>query len=127
MISSPNDNLYIADFSPKLLGSISNSLRYKNWELDFLFQYVNKKGYNEYRNYQPAGYLENQPVGVLNNWDSNGSTYQIFTTGNNPEAFLAHSRFVTSSGVVSDASFLRLKTASIAYNLNIEKGPNFTI
>ena len=127
MISSPNDNLYIADFSPKLLGSISNSLRYKNWELDFLFQYVNKKGYNEYRNFQPAGFLVNQPVGVLNNWDANGSAYQIFTTGNNPDAFLGHSRFVTSSGVVSDASFLRLKTASIAYKINIEKIPNCTI
>lgn len=122
IISAPHDNKVVGDFNPKFIASLSNSIKHKNWTLDFMFQYVKKESFNEFRNFQYAGGLTNQPVGVLNNWDDRGenANYQIFSSGYNMDAFLAHSRFINSSGVFSDASFLRLKYASLTYRLNIE-------
>lgn len=128
-ISSPYDNQYIADFAPEMMGSLSNSFEYKGWTMDFMFQYVKKQAYNEFRRFRHAGALSNQPTGVLNNWSETNpnADYQILTSGENFEAFLAHSRFNTSSGVISDASFLRLKTASISYRIQVDQNINCTM
>jgi len=129
IISPPYDNQYIADLSPKMMGSLSNSIEYKGWSIDFMFQYIKKQAYNEYRRFQYAGALSNQPIGVLNNWSeaNPNAKYQTLTSGKNYEAFLAHSRFNSSTGVISDASFLRLKTASISYKVKIDHNINCTL
>ncbi|MET3730545.1 TonB-linked SusC/RagA family outer membrane protein [Moheibacter stercoris] len=111
LISSPDDRKYIVDFLPKYFGSFSNTLKYRNLAFEFNFQFVRKNGMNHYQAIQPAGFMNNQPIGVLNNW-------QTFTTGNNFDAYLAHNRFATtSSGMISDTSFIRLKSFSLSYSL----------
>src|SRR5690606_22464897 len=124
--SSSYDNKYIVDLTPKFRSSLSNSIEFKSWSIDFMLQYVNKQAYNEYRRIQHAGAFSNQPLGVLNNWSESNpnAEYQILTSGENHEAFLAHSRFNSSTGVISDASFLRLKTVSISYNVKMNHGIN---
>lgn len=121
IISSPFDNQFIVDFAPKILAGFSNSVRFKEWTFDINLQYVKRKGFNEYNYFGHAGTFSNQPSGTLNNWSVNSQNpgYQILTSGNNYEAFVAHSRFSSSSGVVSDASFVRLKTASISYRVKL--------
>ena len=63
---------------------------------------------------------------VLDRWQQPGDQahMQRFTTGENYEAYLAYSRFTQSSGVISDASFIRLRSIKLAYNLvvNRDKG-----
>lgn len=122
VITSPMDMQFIGDLSPKFLASVSNTLKYKEWSLDFMFQYVKKNAFNEFRGFNYLGSLSNQPIGALNNWDENGSNgiYQTFTAGGNQDAFTSYSRFVSSSGIISDASFLRLKTATLSYNLKLK-------
>lgn len=123
LITGAEDRQYIADFTPKFHGGIANTLSYKNWTLDVFFQFVKKEGFNEFFGSQPAGTMINQPVAALNRWQEPGdrAAMQQFTTGANPEAFLAYSQFTQSSGTVSDASFIRLKSMALSYTLPFGK------
>lgn len=119
-IDAPGDRQFLVDLSPKFFGGLSNTVRYKNWNLDVLFQFVKKEGYNEFHTRtQPAGALSNQPVSVLDHWQQQGdrTPYQQYTTGSNYAANFAYSRFSTSSGIISDASFIRLKMLSLSYSI----------
>ena len=125
-ISSPDDRQYIADLSPKYYGGVANSLKYNNWGLDFLFQFVKKDGYNQYYTSGVPGTMTNQPAGVLDRWQQPGDSafMQQYTTGDNFDAYLAYTRFAQSSGTVSDASFVRLKTVDLSYSLPLQNIPN---
>ncbi len=122
-ITGTADRQFIADFTPRYYGSISNSLRYKNWNLDFLFQYVKKKGLNEFYNTEPPGIMFNQPASVLDHWQESGdqAAMQVYTTGWDYDAYEAYSRYAVSSGVVSDMSFIRLKSLYLSYKFPFEK------
>lgn len=122
-ITASEDREYVADLTPKFFGGLSNSLSYKNWAFDFFFQFVKKDGYNEFYGSPTPGSLNNQPTSVLNHWQAQGDqvAMQQFTTGANPAANLAYSQFTQSSGAISDASFVRLKSMSLSYNLPLGK------
>lgn len=125
LITSAEDRQYVADLNPKFYGGISNSLSYKNWGLNFLFQFVKQQGFNEYYGSQPPGTMFNQPVSVSEHWQAPGdqTMMQQYTTGANPSATLAYSQFTQSNGIISDASFIRLKTLALTYSLSLgEKG-----
>lgn len=122
-ITASEDREYLADLEPEFYGGISNSIRYKNWNLDFLFQFVKKIGYNEfYGIYNPPGTMYNLPAGILDHWQQPGdqTRFQRMTSGADSEAYLAHNRFSTSSGVISDTSFIRLKSLSISYQIPLK-------
>jgi TonB-linked SusC/RagA family outer membrane protein len=118
-ITAEEDRKYVADLTPKLFGGFSNSLSYENWELNIFFQFVKKDGYNQYLYSSPPGAMLNQPVSVMNRWQQPGdqASMQRFTTGADPEATLAYSQFTESTGIISDASFIRLKSVSLTYSL----------
>ncbi|MDX9774112.1 MAG: SusC/RagA family TonB-linked outer membrane protein, partial [Bacteroidales bacterium] len=122
LITSTDDRQYIADLTPKYYGNISNNIRYRNWNLDFLLQFVNKKGLNEFYNTSAAGKMYNQPAGVLDRWQEQGdeAIMQAYTTGYGA-AYTAYSRFTASDGIISDASFIRLKSLSLSYKLHFKK------
>ncbi|HLV38548.1 SusC/RagA family TonB-linked outer membrane protein [Xanthomarina sp.] len=124
LITSAEDKQYVADLNPKFYGGISNSLSYKNWGLDFLFQFVKQKGFNEFYGSQPPGTMFNQPVSVLEHWQVPGdqTMMQQYTAGANPSATLAYSQFTQSNGIISDASFIRLKTLALSYSLFFGQG-----
>lgn len=118
-ITSPDDKKFIADFTPKYFGGLQNHLTYKNISLDFLFQFVKQKNWNEnYLSEQP-GTMANQPRGILNHWQSAGdiASYQQYSTGSQAEAVDSHMRFTESTAAFGDASFIRLKNVAISYTL----------
>jgi TonB-linked SusC/RagA family outer membrane protein len=119
LITSTNDKKFIADLTPDYYGSFSNSLRYKNWNFDLLFQFTKKLGLNEYYNSLTPGKMYNQPADVMDRWQEvdDESPMQVFTTGANSNANTAYSRFTVSDGIISDASFLRLKSMSLSYKI----------
>ncbi len=119
MITAVEDRQYIADFSPKFFGGLNNKLEYKNLSLNLFFQFMKRMGHNEYHLTNPVGTLSNQPVGVMDRWQAPGdqATMQRFTSGADPEAITAYTRFTQSSGAISDASFIRLKTLALNYLL----------
>jgi len=122
-LTASDDRKFVADLTPKYFGGLSNFFSYKNWELDVFFQFVKKKGYNQYRVSEPVGTMANQSVDVLDRWQQPGDVadMQRYTTGSDPEAFDAYYRFVQSSGIISDASFIRLKSLTLAYTLYLGK------
>jgi TonB-linked SusC/RagA family outer membrane protein len=119
LITSPEDKKFIADLTPDYFGNLTNSIRYRNWNLDFLFQFSKKLGLNEYYNSLAPGKMYNQPIGVMDHWREQGdqALLQRYTTGLNNPANTAYSRFTVSDGIISDASFIRLKSLSLTYKL----------
>ena len=118
-ISAPEDRQYIIDTSPKFFGGINNRIAFKNMELNFLFQFTKRKGYNYILGSAAPGQMANQPEFLTSQWQNSGddASTQLFTAGYNSEALIAHSRYMFSNASISDASFVRLRNASLTYAL----------
>ena len=122
-----DDRKVLVDLSPTMIGNWQNNFQYKQWSVDVLFQYVKKKGYNEYLNYSFAGAMTNMPNGVMDRWQKPGDEnkrFQRFTTGNNAEALSAYDKYYSSTAIIEDASYIRLKSMSISYQLPIKSKEN---
>ncbi len=116
-ITMPDDRKYFDDLAPKYYGGITNKLAYKSLSLDFLFQFVSQKGRNYRADASWAGDMVNQHVGMSTAWPIPGAGTQIYTTGDNAAALDAWSKYGYSSAAISDASFVRLKSAALTYGL----------
>jgi len=118
-----DDKKTLIDFNPKYFGGLQNTFKYKNWQLDFLFQFVKQINYNSARYFGRQGTQINQPTIILNHWQQPGDVtpYQIYTTGVNSAAVKAYSKYNQSDGAISDASFVRLKNISLSYKLPIKE------
>ena len=125
-ITKPNDAKTIANMAPKYFGGFGNSLRYANFSLDFLLQFVKQQGRNFFAGGTLPGSMTNQPVEVLDNWQQTGddASIQLFTTGIDQEATLAYVNNSASTASVSDASFIRLKNVSLSYKIPIPENLN---
>lgn len=120
-ISSPNDRQAVANIGVQYFGGLSNSLRYKNWNLSFLFQFVKQKNWN-YNNIMPIpGSMNNQPLEVLNVWSVENSqgSYMPYSSGSNAVKNQAQVFFTSSTAAVSDASFIRFKNIEIGYHVQL--------
>ncbi|MDR6919504.1 SusC/RagA family TonB-linked outer membrane protein [Chryseobacterium sp. 2987] len=117
-IYSPDDRQVIEDISIKYFGGWNNNISYRNWNLSFLFQFVKKKGVNYNSVIPMPGLMNNQPIEVLNVWSENNPTgfYMPYSTKNST----SQSLFRSSSAIVSDASFIRLKNLQLAYKLPLK-------
>ena len=117
MITFPNDRQTAADLNPKYSGGIQNTLTYKGFTLDFLFQFIKQK--NVLYNSIAGGLMSNQQSRFNDSWSEPGDTapYQRFTTGYNTGAMNGYSLYTSSTAAVADASFIRLKNISLTYNL----------
>jgi len=117
-ISSPDDRQVIEDISVKYFGGWNNSISYRNWNLSFIFQFVKKRGVNYNSVIPMPGLMNNQPIEVLNVWSENNPTgfYMPYSTKNSTSQAL----FRSSSAIVSDASFIRLKNVQLAYKLPLK-------
>jgi len=121
--SFTTDQGSFTDFTPSLYGGWQNTISYKGVELSISLQYARQKtvalyGANPGR-FGGTQDIGNQPASVLQHWQQPGdnTTYpRVSTTypGNLGTAFL---NFGTSSGAVTDGSYIRLGNASLAWNL----------
>ena len=118
-LTSLEDRQRKVNTNPDYFGGLNNSLSYKNWQLDFLFQFVKQLGFNYNGSGVVPGAGNNQPVSNLDSWQP-GETdgVQKYTAGFNDEAVNAYYSYYTySDAAFSDASFIRLKNLSLAYTL----------
>eukprot|EP01096_Ripella_sp_DP13-Kostka_P009087 TRINITY_DN3439_c0_g1_i3.p4 TRINITY_DN3439_c0_g1~~TRINITY_DN3439_c0_g1_i3.p4 ORF type:complete len:424 (+),score=-52.08 TRINITY_DN3439_c0_g1_i3:2171-3442(+) len=122
-LSGREDKKTIKDFSPQYYGGLQNTLRYKRLQLDFLFQFVKQINYNESIYFGVPGSSANQPKAALNHWQQVGDStpYPIYTDGTNSTAVDAYYKYFESDGVISDASFVRLKNISLSYELPLKE------
>lgn len=112
-LSAPDDRQTIIDLNPEFFGGFQNQLGYKNWKLDFLFQFVKQKRGSSGGN---SG-MVNQPESFVNSWQNAGDTgpYQIQTAGYNTAAMTAQTLYTDSDAFFVDASYVRLKTIALSY------------
>lgn len=109
------DYRIIGQSSPKFFGGFSNTVVYGQFQLDVLFQFV-KQLKPDFRAVQPFSAV--QP-GAMINQDS-----KILTDGFKPSADVSSvasqaylNYYLYSDAVYSDASFIRLKSINLAYDL----------
>ncbi|HEY1193912.1 SusC/RagA family TonB-linked outer membrane protein [Flavobacterium sp.] len=116
-ITYPEDRQYAADLNPKYFGGLQNQFEYKNWKLDFLFQFVKQQ--NQIYPMGAAGNMSNKQQRLTSSWQNPGdvSQYQIFTTGQNSAAVMSQFYYYDSDATLTDASFVRLKNISVSYKL----------
>jgi len=116
-ITSIDDRQFLVDLNPKFFGGIQNDIRYKNLQVDFLFQFVKQQAFA----YLPAvpGSFTNQLGSLDNFWQTVDvpADYQKLTTGTNSVLNTAYTRFKTSDAALEDASFIRLKSISLSYDI----------
>jgi TonB-linked SusC/RagA family outer membrane protein len=122
LLIGTEDKTTIKDFNPKYYGGLQNSFKYKNWQLDFLFQFVKQINYNASAYFSFPGSQSNQPTTVLDHWQQLGdiASYQIYTDGANSAAVEASYKYYESDGVISDASYVRLKNIALSYDVPLK-------
>lgn len=118
IINAIGDRQKTMDLTPKYFGGFQNQFQYRDWQLDFLFQFVKQ----QVSNYTPnvsAGYNVNQSTTMLNAWQQVGDSapYQMYTTGANSAAATAFSRYASSDAMIVDGSYIRLKNIALIYAL----------
>lgn len=107
----------------KFHGGLQNTFSYKNFSLDFLFQFVNQTNYNLDKITTVTGLLvSNYPVEMIDRWTPSNSdgNYTGATTSNN-DAFNQVTTIQESNRAISDASFIRFKNLSLAYQFSFPK------
>jgi len=118
-ITSSADRQGIVDTAPKYYGGLANQFTYKNWSLDFLFQFVKQDGKSIISSFPLTGTFSNQPSQVLTHvpQDNSPDAVQQYSNGDLPGAVAAYNNYTLSDAMVEDASFVRLKSLSLAYNI----------
>ncbi|GEN71171.1 SusC/RagA family TonB-linked outer membrane protein [Chryseobacterium lathyri] len=119
------DYAVLGTLDPKFYGGWSNTLKYKGFSISAFFQFKKQTGttiLNEiYSNSQSfPGMMFNQPSAVMARWKNPGdiTTVQKVSATTSSEAYrIANEYVLQSNAVLGDASFIRLKTLELSYNL----------
>ncbi|EDM34761.1 putative outer membrane protein [Pedobacter sp. BAL39] len=121
-----HDAVEIVDLTPDFYGGFQNSFSYKGIQLDVLFQFTKQKGLDQnVAGFSPGSAYNgfaggNQSVAILDRWKSpgdQGKHYQKVSSYYPSELYLASSAYGVSEGVVTDASYVRLKNISLSWSL----------
>jgi TonB-dependent starch-binding outer membrane protein SusC len=119
-ITIPEDFISFKEMDRKLYGGLQNDLKYRDWNLDFFFQFVKQNGYNYMAFFKAPGTFSNQPTDVLSRWQKPGdrASVQRFTRTRSNPAFAAYDLGASGDNRITDASFIRLKNVALSYNLS---------
>ncbi|WP_116788561.1 SusC/RagA family TonB-linked outer membrane protein [Flavobacterium psychrotrophum] len=119
---SSADRQTVKDLNPEYFGGLQNSIRFRRWQLDFLFQFSKQQNFNEVAFFGVPGTASNQPASMLDRWQQPGATatHQLYTDGTNSAAVDAYYRYMESDAAISDASYIRLKNLSLSYQLPLD-------
>jgi hypothetical protein len=117
----------IGNLLPSYYGGLTSTFTFKNWELMLFFEGRRQKGFNYgyyiYGEASPGtlglGGLANLPVGFTDRWQMPGqnAAYERLTNDPSSPAASAVPYYLQSNAAITDASFIKLRTASLSYNL----------
>jgi TonB-linked SusC/RagA family outer membrane protein len=120
LVPTPNpstDKTVSFSSNPRFFGGLQNSLTYRNFQMDFLFQFVKVINLN-YTYYETPGFVNlNEPVTVLGRWQKAGDVTDIQRFGQGTS--VANSSIIASESdaTYKDDSYIRLKNVSLTYTL----------
>ncbi|WP_162984982.1 SusC/RagA family TonB-linked outer membrane protein [Mesonia aquimarina] len=111
-VLTPEDYAETAFLGREYYGGLNSSLRYKGFSLDVLVEFVKQQGVGTRGLFAyPPGFRYNQPAGVVEGGENRAEYTQSF--GN----YMPYSRSSSSELNIEDASYIRVKSLSIAYDL----------
>jgi hypothetical protein len=126
-IINDSDRVVIGDWDPRWYGGAYSSLRVGSVQIDVHLDGRVQKGVSYeasiYTNNPPgtlgAGMQTNQSTAIEDRWTRPGQTaaYQQLTTSDGTAAGKLLSNYTSSSAIMTDASFLRLKTIAVSWQL----------
>lgn len=116
------DRMVLGNLSPKFYGGLQNSISYKNFHLDFLFEFKKQLGKNYYYDQSSSipGFIGNQPQIVMNRWQTPGdrtNIMKLISKPGGPVYVAIVGTMLNSDGIYSDASFIRLKNLSLSFDI----------
>ena len=123
---SPQTSDYgtVGNLDPKFYGGFRNTFKYKGFSLDIFAQFTKQTGlnylYSIYSAAIPGSFDYNLPELVINNhWRKPGDNAVIerYSTSYSSQAYEAGENFLSSSGIFGNASYVRIKTVMLAYDL----------
>jgi len=124
-VFSADKNVNLGNLDPDFYGGLSNEISYGGLTLSFLLEFKKQRGNtvigNMYSNATYPGTMFNQPLAALNRWtpDNVGAGLPKFTATAGSAAYSAinNIRLYGSNFKLGDASYIRLKNISLAYEL----------
>lgn len=117
-LSSAFDYVALRRNTQTFFGGLGNNLKFGNFEVDLFFQFVKQTGLSYRQSFQYPGALTNQPVEVMSRWkeEADAATIQRFSAVDpTSEALLGYYYATASDHNIVDASFIRLKNASLSW------------
>ncbi|WP_093406025.1 SusC/RagA family TonB-linked outer membrane protein [Salegentibacter flavus] len=109
-----DDRTAIRNLGRKFFGGINNQINYKQFSLNFLFEFVKQKGSRYYNNV--PGFLGNVNEESVNNSSEDGNT-SLQRPTQSIFGFIAYNNANLSTYGITDASYIRLKTLSLGFQL----------
>jgi hypothetical protein len=105
-----SDYIVAGNSDPKFYGGLDNTLSYKGFTLDFLFQFVKRTAQRgDLLGYPGTGNNIAQSILDL--------PFKYSTTNGAAYPTSSYSYYTQSDAAIQDASFLRLKNVSLSYNV----------
>ncbi|WP_285057545.1 SusC/RagA family TonB-linked outer membrane protein [Pedobacter ginsengisoli] len=123
LASAGGDQVVIANREIKYMGGFGNTFTYKQFSLYVFCQFASQNAPNylyQIYNSNQLGMMYNQPSEVLGNyWKAPGDDAQLqrLTASYSSPAISTVFNFGQSNGVYSDDTYLRIKTASLSYQV----------
>ncbi|WP_268223881.1 SusC/RagA family TonB-linked outer membrane protein [Sinomicrobium oceani] len=114
------DYQYRKEIAQQYYGGLQNTLHYKDFELDFFFQFVKQTGRNYFGDgtFILPGSMSNQPASVMERWQQPGDITDIQAFSTNYSGLgAAYNSYRQSDGSIVDASYIRLSNISLSWNL----------
>lgn len=112
------DNNYLVDLTTNYFGGFQNRFAYKSLQLDVSFQFVlDRQAPVFLSNYIPGYFGYNQPVTVLDRWQKPGNVKSMQRFSQNSSVLNTWVNASSSSQVYGDASYVRLRNASLSWQL----------
>jgi TonB-dependent starch-binding outer membrane protein SusC len=111
------DQIFGPSLDRKYFGGLNNSIRYRSIELSFLLQFSKQSKLAYVPISSPGARNANMPVDVLNRWRQEGDVAEYPKFSRGFEVLLDNLTYMGSTGVFSDASFIRLKSLLLSYQL----------
>lgn len=107
------DRVVIEDRTRQFYGGFSNNISYKNFSLNFLWEFVSQDAPDQY--FPSPGTMVNQPVYVFNSFERGNAELQ--KVSQSFETFMTYFDARNTELFYHDASYIRLKNLSIAYRI----------
>lgn len=108
-------------FTPSFYGGLNNTIKYDRFSAEIFVYFVKQRGYRAAGPGAVGTFLSsgsNQPVKYQDYWMYPGDDAPYQKPSTLPEANTANTRYINSTAMVCDASFIRLKSVCLSYTLS---------